>query len=93
LKRFNNTNDQSLSKLAIEKLIVILRQIANPPDQSRFVDWRQDLFTDTTNIGSCISFIDALQWTISIRMSFIWTQKKNLVINYVDSVRIVGQQW
>ena len=62
----NNTNDQSLGKLVREQLIVILQQIANTPDQSQFVDWRQDLFTDATNIGSCISFNDALQRTISI---------------------------
>ena len=67
----NNTNDQSLDKLVREQLIVVLQQIANPPDQSQFVDCRQDLFPDATNIGSCISLIDALQRTISICMSFI----------------------
>jgi len=73
---FNNTNDQSLGKLVREQLVVVLQQIANPPDQSQFVDCRQDLFPDATNIGSCISLNDALQRTISIRISFIWIQKR-----------------
>ena len=64
----SNVEEKSLNILVKEYLLKITEMIASNPDQTQFADWRQDLFTNETNIGSCYSFNNALRKTVVVCM-------------------------
>ncbi|CAF3450207.1 unnamed protein product, partial [Rotaria sp. Silwood2] len=55
----------SLRRIVQEKLATLMKDIPHPGESGRYIDWRQDLFSDARTIATSRSIKDAFQSTIT----------------------------
>ncbi|CAF1398652.1 unnamed protein product, partial [Rotaria sordida] len=82
----SNIDTESLHMIIKNRLLELIRTVDFNHSRSKFIDWRHDLLTNGTIIGSCRSIDDALRMTILLYyciMLWIDLEKSSLIDSYM----------
>ncbi|CAF1321963.1 unnamed protein product [Rotaria sordida] len=85
----SNIDIESLHMIIKNRLLELIRTVDFNHSRSEFIDWRHDLLTNGTIIGSCRSIDDALRMTILLYncnyflMLLVDLEKSSLIDSYI----------